>query len=129
VGIAVQLVLDQSVIPFFLSVDVKLLGKSILSFFRSMLETVGSHPLDCRKFTISSYAANATQLYLMKNKRPGNWHPDYKPLFQVRDNGLDKRSFRINTVLNLQAVMFSLDFLGSGVFRSLEGATNSNKCN
>ena len=42
-----------------------------------------------RKFTISSYASHATQLYLMRNKRPGLWHPDFKPLFQaVRESCL-----------------------------------------
>jgi len=65
----------------YLLVDVKLLGQATVKFFDTLQDTIGYHPVDVSKLTMSSYASNAVQMYLYLNKRQANNSPDFRPLY------------------------------------------------
>ena len=65
----------------YLRIDVELLGKGVITYFRSLFDKYEVHSLDIDATTISSYSSYLFQHHLMKNKRIATFSPNLLPLY------------------------------------------------
>jgi hypothetical protein len=56
---------------FYLKKDVTLLQQAMLKLCRGLYQSLGLHPVDSRKFTISSLSTTGAQSFLMRSKKIG----------------------------------------------------------
>lgn len=67
----------------YLRTDVALTGQATCKFLNTVLDEIGSHPIDVRKMTMASFAFNAVQLDLFRGVKPAFYSPDCKPIFKI----------------------------------------------
>ena len=68
---------------FYLINDCAMLQNAILRFHRSLKQLIGLHPIECRRYTLSSFSALASQHHLRKEKRIACWSPTHGLLYEL----------------------------------------------
>ena len=68
---------------YYLINDCVMLQNAILRFHRSLKQLIGLHPVECRRYTLSSFSALASQHHLRKEKRIACWAPTHGLLYEL----------------------------------------------